>query len=177
MHMGPHRGRGRPGRGENKGAGEGERHKPASRALIAVCWKGSTWKGNSLAGVPARGRGGALDGSSPLSYASGGWNTWCVHDLPLHSTRLVGTTTPDGGALCRFSGSAAAGGDSCLFSPGIERDCSPQLASAPINGTTRTRTGAHATENQVCSAVMRLSPSGKQRDISCSALLPNNLGT
>ncbi len=56
---------------------------PASSALMATCWKGSTWKGYSRAGGPERAAGGCGDPWSP-----GGHATSCVHDLPSISTTL-----------------------------------------------------------------------------------------
>ena len=56
---------------------------PASSALIAVCWKGSSLNGYSLAGATVQ-TGGRVDPSMP-----GGQATSCVQDLPSHSTRLA----------------------------------------------------------------------------------------
>lgn len=56
---------------------------PASSALIAVCWKGSSLKGYSLAGATVE-TGGRVEPSMP-----GGQATSWVQDLPSHSTRLA----------------------------------------------------------------------------------------
>lgn len=67
---------------------------PASKALIAVCWKGSTLKGYSLAGGPGLALGGSL-----LPCTPGGQHTSCVHDLPSTSIKLL----PTGMAATRSS--------------------------------------------------------------------------
>jgi hypothetical protein len=59
---------------------------PASKAFIAVCWKGSILNGYSLAGGPEKAGGGRWDPSIPSGQA-----TSCVQDFPSHSTKFEPT--------------------------------------------------------------------------------------